>query len=103
MLDRVAARAHDLVDELVGAGDRDGRLIHEFCLDIAPRFGEKLAVSGAEIVKANMVDAFSALSELSLGARGISKLLDRTLVLGAETLFQRGPAHTCPLLHRGER
>src|SRR3954469_20354675 len=85
---RVTAGPHHFVDQLVGGSHRDGRVVDEPLLNLVPALGEATPVSGAEISKTKVLDAFGTRRKLALGSLGAAQLLDRAIVFGSESLME---------------
>jgi len=74
--DRIAARLHDFLNELVGARDGSARIVDEHRLHAAPALTEEVALVGLQRPDLQMLDALLPFHQLFFGALLIADLAD---------------------------
>src|SRR6266542_881856 len=97
ILDRVAALAHDLVDQPVGAAGRLGRRVDEARLDHAPLLEVAVARAGLQRHDAQLLATRAAVVELMLGRLAAARVPDRSVVLRPELVAE--PRGALPAEH----
>src|SRR6266540_3403594 len=98
ILDRVAALAHDLVDQPVGAAGRLGRRVDEARLDHAPLLEVAVARAGLQRHDAQLLATRAAVVELMLGRLAAARVPDRSVVLRPELVAE--PRGALPAEHQ---
>jgi hypothetical protein len=98
VFERVAARSHHLVDELIGFAHGTIRVIHEARLNATPFAGERIGLILTELAEVETVDALGALPQHSVSTSGADGL-NGSFVLGSKVLTQvhlPAPARVSP-------
>ena len=93
VLQRIAARGHDLGDELVRLADRAVRVVHEQRLDATPLARERIRLILSELSKIETADAIGSLAKNGVRTRGPDSL-NGTVILGSESFSQVPAART---------
>src|SRR5262249_8314221 len=89
---RVSARAHDVLYELVRVGDRDLRAVDESALELRPFFLVTLSVDATEGAQVELVMTRGAFAKVAFGLAATFAGRDRSVVLRAEALAKLGVA-----------
>jgi len=74
--DRIAARLHDFLDELVGACDGPSRIVDEHRLHAAPSLTEEVALIGLQRPDLQMLDALLSFDQLFFSALLVADFAD---------------------------
>lgn len=81
--DGIAARLHDLGEELVGPPDRRGWVVDELALHLHPAVGESFDLVVAEGADAERLDPLLTLAQLGLGPASAAGFVHRRDILRA--------------------